>query len=313
MKPTTTRYLDGEVHAYQVSGGVGGPLEQVATYRIEAADEILDHAVAPDLSRAAYTTCNSVVCIGQDGHVLWRYDLEPRSTQRYGFTPSCDFSLDGAGLWVYRPDTMADRGDHDMLMVLHADTGEVVAEADLDTTGHGVQHVQHPDGRHVLLEVGEGQDGVHIFRAALTGDGLDLHSYGWIDRCLVDVAPDGRWFMTVHHGQMGLTDVAFHAFPDGEVVLCLPVAAFGYQGSEAFIHWSGGFLDADMAIVTTIGKADDQEWRHHHRVDLRTGAPLGRFEPHCRHGYDFKPLGDGTWIASDPDGNPVRRSLSLDL
>ncbi|KAL6408564.1 uncharacterized protein AUP68_08424 [Ilyonectria robusta] len=306
MKPTTTRYLDGEVRAYQVSDDVGGPLEPVATYRIEAADDILDHAVAPDLRRAAYTTRNSVVCIGQDGGVLWHYDLEPRSSQLYGFTPSCDFSLDGTRLWVYRPDAMADRGDHDMLVVVRADTGEVLAEADLDTIGHGAQHVQHPDERHVLLEVGEGQDGVNIFRAALTGDGLDLHSYGWIDRCLVDVAPDGRCFMTVHHGQTGQTDVAFHAFPDGEVVLCLPVAAFGYQGNEASIDWSGGFLDQDIAIVTIIGNTDDQEWRHHHRVDLRTGAPLGRFEAHSRHGDDFKPLGDGTWITSDRDGNPVR-------
>lgn len=68
------------------------------TYRIESDEEILDHAVGPDLGRAAYTTRNSVVCIGQDGgDVLWRYDLKPHSTQGYG--PNCLFSLDGTWVW----------------------------------------------------------------------------------------------------------------------------------------------------------------------------------------------------------------------
>ncbi|KAM5354105.1 hypothetical protein ACJ41O_000755 [Fusarium nematophilum] len=301
-----TRYLGGEVRAYQASGGVGGPLEPLATYRIESDDKILKHAVAPDLSRAAYTTRNSVVCVSQDGDLLWRYDLEPRSTRLYGHTPSCAFSLDGTGLWVYRPDAMAGRGHRDIWVVLRVDTGEVIAEADLDTVGHGGQHIQHPNGQHVLLEVGEGQDGVNIFRAVLTDNRLDLHSYGWIDRCLVDLAPNGRWFMTVAHGQ---NDIAFHAFPDGEVVLRLPITAFGYYDDESFIDWTGGFLDQDIAIVTIIGETDDQEWHHHHRVDLRSGAPLGRFEAHSRDRYDFEPLGDGTWITSDPNGNPVRYLL----
>lgn len=58
------------------------------------------------------------------------------------------------------------------------------------------------------------------------------------------------------------------------------------------------------------GQTDEQEWHHHHRVDLRTGAPVDGFEVYSGDGFDFEPLGDGTWITSDPNGNTVR-CLSL--
>lgn len=47
-------------------------------------------------------------------------------------------------------------------------------------------------------------------------------------------------------------------------------------------------------------------WHHHHRVDMHTGALLGRFEPNLRDEYNFELIGDGTWIISIPDSNPVR-------
>ena len=47
----------------------------------------------------------------------------------------------------------------DRWLVLDAVDGRVVAEALLPTVGQGAHQVVHPDGRHVLLDVGEGQDG----------------------------------------------------------------------------------------------------------------------------------------------------------
>ncbi|KAF7184636.1 hypothetical protein CNMCM7691_005879 [Aspergillus felis] len=236
---------------------------------------------------------------------------EPRSTQRYVPHSNCAFSLDGAWVWVYRPDAMADRGP-DILVVLRAETGEEVARTELDSVGQGAGLALHPDGRHVLLDVGEGQDGVKLYRAALTGDDIDLHSYGWDDRCLVDLSPDGRRFMTVDHGRY---DIAFHVFPSGEEVLRLPVEAFGYEYGvdEACMHWNGGFLSADIAVITIAGEKDDKEWHCHYSIDLRSGIPLGRFEAHSRDNYDFEPLGDGTWIVSGPDGSPVHCQSSMTL
>ncbi|KAJ5096461.1 hypothetical protein NUU61_005817 [Penicillium alfredii] len=270
MKLTTSRYLDGGVYAYQVSGSVDGPLEPIAIYPVKSEDEILNHAVAPNLDRATYATRHNVVCIDHDGSGIWRYSLEPRSARSSGHSPSCVFSLDGNLVWVYRPDAMADRG---------------------------------PD----MLVVGEGQDGVRFYRASLTGDDMNLHPYEWIDRFLIDVAPDGQSFMTVDHGR---EDVAFHVFPSGEVISHLSVDDFGYEYGESFMDWSGGFLDADRVIVSIVGETDNQEWHHHHSIDLRTGILLGRLEAHSRDSYDFEALGDGTWIVSDPGGKPVRYRLS---
>lgn len=308
MKLTTTRYLRGKIRAYHVSDSVDGPIERAATYKVECSDKRLNHAVAPNLDRAVYTTSHSVVCINQNSDLLWNYDLGPRSIQRYLGHPRCVFSLDGAWVWVYRPDVMADRGP-DMLVVLRADTGQEVARTALDSVGEGANLALHPDGRHILLDVGEGQDGVKLYRAAFTGDDIDLHSYGWDDRCLVDVAPDGQWFMTVDHGQH---DIAIHVFLSGEVVLRVPVETFGHEyfgDDEAGMAWNGGFLNADIAVVTIAGEKDDKEWHRHYSIDLRTGTPRGHFEAYSRDSYDFEPLGDGSWIVSGPDGSVVRRWL----
>lgn len=275
MKLTTTRYLPGKIHAYKFSRSVCGPLEPEAIYKVNCPEKNLNHAVAPNLDRAIYITSHSVVCINQNSDILWQYDLEPHSTQRHLCDCTCTFSLDGALVWVYRPDAMADRGS-DLLVVLRADTGQEVGRTTLNSVGEGAQLLLHPDGRHILLDVGEGQDGVKLYRAVFTGDNIDLHSYEWDDRVLIDVAPDGRWFMTVDHGRY---DVAFHDFLSGEVMLRVPIEAFGYEyfgDDEACIDWNGGFLNGDIAVVTIAGEVDDQEWYCHYIIDLRSGIPCGR-------------------------------------
>ncbi|KAJ5377578.1 uncharacterized protein N7496_004987 [Penicillium cataractarum] len=308
MKPTITWYRNRELRAYKIPDSVDEALGPVATYHIEPNDEVQSHATTPNLDCAVYTTRNKVTCVGQDGGPLWCYNLEPHTPERLPRT-ECIFSLDGNLLWLYRPDAMTDRGP-DRLVVLLASTGETVAQAELDTVGQAAQFVQHPDGRHVMLDVGEGQDGVKLFLAALADSGgIDLHSYGWDDRALIDIAPNGQCFMTVDHGRY---DVAFHTFPSGEEILRLPITAFGYEDDEedkeddSFVDWGGGFLNADIAVVVITGELNDEEWYHYYQVDLRTGKPLGRFEAHSTEIDGFQALGDGTWIASDFNGNPVR-------
>ncbi|KIM92561.1 hypothetical protein OIDMADRAFT_208805 [Oidiodendron maius Zn] len=305
MKQITTRYLDGEIRVYRILRNVDGLLQPLAIYPVQSTNKIMNHTATHGPSRAAYTTRHSVACIGLGGTLLWTYNLEPRSTRRHGHIPSCMFSHDGDLLWIYRPDMMADRGP-DLLVVLRVDNGEVIATAELDTSGHSAQFMQHPDGQHILFNVGEGQDGARIFRVKLSGSTINLHPYEWDDRCLIDLTLDGQLLMTVDHGQ---ADVSFHSVASGEVMLSVPVTAFEPQSDGLSVDWSGGFLGSDLAIVTIMGETDGQEWYHFHKVDLRTGTPMGRFESHSRDVYDFEPLGDGTWITSDSAGNPVRHRI----
>lgn len=309
MKPTITRNMLGEAATYDLSQGACGPLNPAEDYqwRLTYSDKHQNQqAVTPNLDRVAYTTSYSVVCLRKNGGYFWNYDLEP---EHHVSDCSCVFSLDSAWLWVYSPGAMADRGP-DTLFVLHADTGREVARTELDSVGEGGELIPHPDGRHVLLNVGEGQDGVKLYRAAVDGENIQLHSYGWDDRVLVDVAPDGQSFMTVDHGRY---DVAFHIFLSGEVVLRIPIEEFGHEyfgDDEACIDWNGGFLNADIAVITIAGEKDDEEWHRHYSIDLRTGKSRGHFEAHSRNSHDFEPLGDGTWVVTGPIGRPVRHPWS---
>lgn len=298
-----TRLVSGDLCAYDLTAETHGLLEPAAVFPVEPGEEAMGHAVSADLARAAYTTRNAVACVGADGGELWRYDLEPRSDEKYGHRPSCAFSLDGGVMWVYRPDAMAGRRASDQWVALDAGSGTVIAHADLGTVGHGGEHFPHRGGRHMLLDVGEGQDGSTIFRGDLDDGALEVFTYPW-NRCLIDFAPGGGHFMTVDHDQ---TDVSFHTYPDGEVTLRLPIEAFGGDPDKAFIEWSGGHLDSETAIVTIAGETDDeQDWHRHHRVDLRTGLVGAEFDAHSQTPYDIEPLGDGSWLTTDPGGRPIR-------
>ena len=120
---------------------------------------------------------------------------------------------------------------------------------------------------------------------------------------MIDVAPDGRWFMTVDHSRY---DVTFHVFLSGEVILRVPIEAFGYE----YFEDDEACIDGDIAVVTIAGEEDDQEWHCHYSINLRSGIPCGRFEAYSRDNYDFEALGDGTWIVSGLDGSVVRRRWS---
>ena len=155
----------------------------------------------------------------------------------------------------------------------------------------------HPSDGHVLLNVGEGQDGTALFRAALEDGRLDLTAYPWDDRCLIELSPDGTRFMTVDHGQ---ADVTFHRYPGGEPELTLTVEDLGHDPELVYFEWNGGFLTDGTAVVTALGETEDEEeWHRDHLVDLATGA-VRPFASGSTHADEITPLGDGSWLLDGP-------------
>lgn len=306
MASVLTRFLTGSVHAYDFSGI---PLREsavtpAAVFPVDAGVEPRSISVAPDLRRAVYTTDAEMVCLDRDGNTLWQHDFGPDSPSAHVPRADCRFSLDGTVVWLYQPDNMAGRDDVDRWVTVTADTGTVIARIKLDTAGEGAHHHVHPDGEHMLLDVGEGQDGSRMYRARLHQDVIELTEYPWTDRVLVSLSPDGRHFMTVDQDQ---GDVAFHAYPDGDTVTRVPAESFGHP-DDSYVEWSGGYLDNGLAVVVIGGEAAADEWYRHHIVDVRTGQVRGALDTPSRDMYDLEPLGDGSWLSTHDDDTMWRHT-----
>lgn len=307
-----TRLVDGRICAYALAPEAWGVLSPLAVFQPLPGDEVVEHAAVADGKRAVYTTLHDAVCVTDAGAEIWRSAFEPRSDRVHGHRPGCALSPEGKVMWVYRPDAMAGRDRPDQWAALDAATGEPLAFADLETVGHGARHLVHPADDHMLLDVGEGQDGSVIYRAALTAEGLALDRYPWNDRCLIALTPEGSRFMTVDHCQ---ADVAFHAYPGGEVLLTLavedflPVEDVPDQCPDFSLEWAGGFLTPDTAVVVLAAETDDDpHWSRSYHLDLSSGRVGSRFEGHNERPYDLEPLGDGSWLTTDPSGHPIRWS-----
>jgi hypothetical protein len=304
-----TRFSDGHIQGYAFSPGpvAASLVDPVAAFPVGVVEAALDgYAVAPDLSRALYTTTNRVTCIDRDGSPIWQLDFEPSASVRPNAHNSCEFSPDCTVAWIYRPDAIARKADGDTWLAVDAHTGQVVARADLSSVGHGGVHCAHPDGVHMLLDVGEGQDGSRLYRGRLDGDRIDLFEYAWGSRILVSVTSDGRHLMTVDHDS---ADAAFHAYPDGEVLARVPIQALGHDLFDAFIEPVGGYVNDSTAVVTVSGEGEDEQvWFERYLVDPRTGEVRGRLDTPSAHAFDFEPLGDGSWL-SKPDGHLRRYAL----
>ncbi|MFF7364350.1 hypothetical protein [Streptomyces sp. NPDC008125] len=300
-----TRLVGGNICAYQPAADTWGALSPAKIFRPSAGDDVVEHTAPAGLHQVFYTTLHAAVCVTADGAEVWRSEFEPKSDERFGHRPGCALSSDGLTVWIYRPDAMAERGRPDQWVALDAVTGAVLAQADLDTVGHGGVQLVHRAGGEILLDVGEGQDGSVIYRASLSGGRMDLFRYPWDDRVLIDLSPDGRHFMTVDHAQ---GDMAVHTYPDGEVAFTLSVDALGHDPEEDYVEWGGGYLDPETIVVTVVGETEsEEEWFRHTRVDARSGEVRGAFEAHGENSYDMQPLGDGSWLTKGPDGHPIRR------
>ena len=275
------------------------PVPPRSTYKEPGSE---GHAVTRSLDRLIYATDDAVLRVDPDGREEWRFPLGARGPGRGVAYTDVALSADETLVWVYAPNAMADRGA-DEWIVLDAATGEPRVRHRLATTGHGGDQFPLRDGR-MLLEVGEGQDGISIF---LAGPDTAPRDYGWGDRSLISVSPDESRFMTVDHDQ---EDMRIHGFPGGEVRLRFTVADFGFASrDEVYFEWNGGFLDDDTVIAVLGGidaeaeSEDEEEWWQHFRVDARTGEVLGELTVTTIDQYDLQVLGDGTYMVTDTDGS----------
>jgi hypothetical protein len=247
------------------------------------------HSVTPDLQLAAISQLDHVALIDADGREVWRRP-HPAWGNSESESGSCWVNTDGARIWA----TVPPDADHnaDEWWVLDAITGDVLGVAPLECRAAGSHHVPHPDGVHVGLSVGEGQDAVQVYWGRWDGrpivTRLDSHS-----RVLVDVRPDGSQYLAMPHGED--RTVTVHAFPSGAVQASIDEADLSEDGDDADgFDFCGGYVTNELALISTL------ELRRH----LVLAADTLAFVDEVDYEHDavldvLTPTGRGAWLTGD--------------
>jgi hypothetical protein len=275
------------------------------------------HSVSGDGRFAVFSGQRSVRAVGADGRTLWEYRHgcwgpllgHPHTGDEQevcrGFEHgSCRISDDGRLVWAHVVADLEAPHWEEYWVVLDAGDGRELARLPLDSAASGSHQLSHPDGVHMGLCVGMGQDGVLLHWARwddgkLTGRDLD----GSLDRILMDVHAGHPGFLTVEHYG---ADLRLHA-PDGTV---LAERAAGADDDEDPPHWgyTCGFVDADTVIAATLAPDEDPEEAHHWLLDARTLEIRGRLRyPTPPADGHVRPLGDGTWLTFDDGSGTLNR------
>ncbi|MGW2559915.1 hypothetical protein ACWCXB_11840 [Streptomyces sp. NPDC001514] len=227
---------------------------------------------------------------------------------------SCRVSDDGRLVWAHVPGVDDDNYE-ERWVVLDAMDGTELACLVLDSVTSGSNHLSHPDGVHMGLGIGMGQDGILLYWGRWDGTSLttwDLNETE--DRILLDVHPGHGGFLTMeHYGD----DIRLHTL-EGEVLATghadvLPVVGLedGEEPDEdedrPSWDYTCGFVDADTVIATTTEYDEDPDLAHHWLLDAHTLGIRGRIAYPEPVDSPAQPLGDGTWLTYDDKRHMLSR------
>ncbi|GAB2328909.1 hypothetical protein STREPTOSP366_40810 [Streptomyces variabilis] len=277
------------------------------------------HSVSPDGTFAVFSGQRSVRAMGRGGKTLWvyRHDCwgpevghphtgDEQEVCRGSEHGSCGVSDDGRFVWAHVVVEPEPGGWEERWVVLDARDGRELAWLPLtDSAAAGSNHLSYPDGVHMGLSIGMGQNGILLHWARRDGEKLT----GWdvnesLDRILTDVHAGHSGFLTVEHYG---ADLRLHAL-DGTVIAEReqPEPAEGEE--ETYWDYGCGFVDADTVIASTADSVRYPERARHWLLDAHTlrirgvvAYPTGSVDG------DVRPLGDGTWLTYDDRSETLNR------
>lgn len=231
-----------------VAGGellaVDEHLEDLARFKLPS-DAIGVHGVRPDLGACVVSCHTRVALVDRSGSTAW--EVSHPGWGGDSERGSAWFSADGQHVWAHVPTER----DPDEWLLLNAASGAITGRSQLRCYSAGSDPIRHPDGEHIGLSVGEGQDGSETYFGRVEGGVPVVERFDDRSRVLAGFSQDGRFFLTTPH-----TDSAasVHRFPDGDVVARLePDAALG--PGDAF-NFFGGFVGEDRVVLTSATASD---------------------------------------------------------
>ncbi|MGV9455223.1 hypothetical protein [Streptomyces sp. NPDC003635] len=270
------------------------------------------YSVSPDGEFAVFSGQRAVRAVGAEGRTLWEYrhgcwgpeighphtgdEQEVCRGLEHG---SCRVSDDGRLVWAHVVLEPEDGSWEECWVVLDARDGRELARLPLDSAAAGSHQVSHPDGAHMGLCIGMGQDGVLIHWARWDGEALtSWDNDGSTARILTDVHPDHPGFLTVEHYG---ADLRLHAL-DGTVL-----AQGEPEDADSWDHGCG-FVDAGAVIASTVEYDEDPDEARHWLLDARTLETRGTITyPSGPVDSAVCPLGDGTWLTYDDGTRTLNR------
>ncbi|MGW3658870.1 hypothetical protein ACWD6R_25765 [Streptomyces sp. NPDC005151] len=274
------------------------------------------HSVSPEGTFAVFSGQRAVRAVGVGGETLWEYrhgcwgseighahtgdEQEVCRGLEHG---SCRVSDDGRLVWAHVVVEPEDGNWGECWVVLDACDGRELARLPLDSAAAGSHHLSHPDGVHMGLCIGMGQDGILLHWARWDGKNLTGWDNETMDRILMDVHAGHPGYLTVEHYG---ADLELHAL-DGAVLADGEPEPTDEEDSPCW-DYGCGFVDADTVIASTVESDEDPERARHWLLDARTleirgtvAYPAGPVDSCVR------PLGDGTWLTYDDGSETLNR------
>ncbi|MYW63338.1 hypothetical protein GTY65_04485 [Streptomyces sp. SID8379] len=285
-------------------------------------------SVSPDGSFAVFSGQRAVRAVSASGETLWEHrhgcwgsllghphtgdDQQVCDGLEHG---SCRISDDGRLVWAHVALGSDKAVRQEAWLVLDARDGHELARLALDSAAAGSHQLAHPDGRHMGLCIGLGQDGILLHWARWDGEKLTAWDVNEdMDRILADVHEAHPGFLTIQHYG---SDLRLHAL-DGTVLAEAEPSApesengadstDGYEEDDLYWDYFAGFVDAGTVIASTVESADGSDRARHWLLDaatLRLRGPVG-YPTGPNQGY-ARALGDGTWITYDERDQTLRR------
>ncbi|MDI2127980.1 hypothetical protein [Yinghuangia seranimata] len=247
------------------------------------------HAVAPDLSFVAASGPDRVCVLDMTGRQIWSH---PHADWEFEESGSCVVSTDARAVWaVLRTE------EADVCALFDAKDGTVRRSAALPAQTVGSELLPHPDGIHVGVASGHGDDAYRIFLVASDGTGPARELPASEEpRILIDIQPGSGLMLTTPYGDGPL---ALLRSPDGGIVAARQPGTL-LPGDDEVFDFYAGFLGPDRVLAAS----SDQRHLVFSVPDLR---PVAEIEyPDTTERAWLVVRHDGTWVTADPDTGLVR-------
>lgn len=268
-------------------------LDDIVAGRIEprlrvSAPELAEHgmvAASPHADFVVHCGRREIRAFEPDGTVRWTFphlcwgcmdetDHTDRWTCDDSSSGSAHVSAHGRVVFAHTPSPFDEEteGGEQWVALDAADGGLLAARPLASVAAAGSGHHLSANGRTLVLDIGYGQDGASVFLGEWDGTEWTVAESGAGDRVGVDVAADGRsWLSTPHDSD---DDLVVHEIPGGRRLLVLPSAGLPFPVAPGHSEWDypAVFLD-EATIIASVHRADRKSTEHW-LIDLPTG-PIG--------------------------------------